>query len=80
MVFFADPPHLIKTTRNCIFHSGMSLYLFSKSKMIKWTLLNSVKQNIIVPIRSFYFLMPLEVFVCAVIIDLKYLSFKPIYD
>ena len=44
------------------------------------TLLNSVKQNIIVPIRSFNFSMPLEVFVFAVIIDLKYLSFKPISD
>ena len=25
--FFADPPHSIKTTRNCVAHSGMSLYL-----------------------------------------------------
>ena len=29
--FFADPPHLMKTTRNCIAHSGMSIYLFNKS-------------------------------------------------
>ena len=29
--FFADPPYLMKTTRNCIAHSGMSIYLFNKS-------------------------------------------------
>ena len=29
--FFADPPHFMKTTRNCIAHSGMSIYLLNKS-------------------------------------------------
>ena len=29
--FFADLPHLMKTRRNCIAHSGMSIYLFNKS-------------------------------------------------
>ena len=29
--FFGDPSHLMKTTRNCIAHSGMSIYLFNKS-------------------------------------------------
>ena len=33
--FFADPPHLMKTTRNCIAHSGMSMYLFNKSNKMK---------------------------------------------
>ena len=35
---FADPPHLMKTTRNYIAHSGMSIYLFNKSNKMttKW--------------------------------------------
>ena len=32
--FFADPPHLMKTARNCIAHSGMSIYLFNKSNKV----------------------------------------------
>ena len=27
--FFADAPHLLKTTRNCIFHSGMCVFIYS---------------------------------------------------
>ena len=32
--FFADPSHLMKTTRNCIAHSGMSICLFNKSNKL----------------------------------------------
>ena len=32
--FFANPPHFIKPTRNCIAHSGMSIYLFKKSNKV----------------------------------------------
>ena len=35
MWFVADPPHLMKTTRNCIAHSGMNIYLFNKSNKMK---------------------------------------------
>ena len=27
--FFADAPHLVKTTRNCKFHSGMCVFIYS---------------------------------------------------
>ena len=29
--FFVDPPHLMKTTRKCIAHSGFGICLFNKS-------------------------------------------------
>ena len=29
--FFADPTYLTKSARNCIAHSGRSIYLFNKS-------------------------------------------------
>ena len=29
--FFAEPPHFMKTTWNCIAHSDMSIYFFNKS-------------------------------------------------
>ena len=29
--FFPDPPYLTKSARNCIAHSGRSIYLFNKS-------------------------------------------------
>ena len=32
--FFADPPHLMKTTRNCMVHSVMSIHLFNKSNKL----------------------------------------------
>ena len=33
--FVANPPHLMKTTTNCIAHSGMNIYLFDKSNKMK---------------------------------------------